>query len=472
MHNFRHVGKIILSAAILLLLFMSGATVYAAATGNPASQSLFTAQTPASLGQSDGAGVNYELGTLLQSNTAGQITAVRFWKDASESGTHTGNIWSSSGKLLATVTFANETPSGWQLQNLTAPISIAANTTYVVSVNTGNTFYVATTGGLSSPVVSGNLSTVAGNNGVYGNPGTFPTNSWQNSNYFRDVVFAPGVTSGSPTVAPTITTQPTSQTVMVGQTATFSVTATGTAPMSYQWQKNGTAISGATSPTYTTPPAVATGTGARFAATVTNSAGSVTSSGATLTIGAATLLLNSNTSALSFGNVNMSSATSQNVTLTNGGNSSVTISNVSISGAGYGASGVPAGLILSAGQTATLDVTFDPSATGSMTGSVTVTSNATNSPDKITLSGTGVAAVAHSASLSWTPSTSTVVGYNCYASTVSGGPYTKLTAQPVATTTCKDTTVQAGMTYYFVVTSINASGVESVYSSQISAAIP
>src|SRR4029077_14776994 len=54
-------------------------------------------------------------------------------------------------------------------------------------------------------------------------------------------------------VAPTITTQPVNQTVTAGQTATFTVAATGTAPLSYQWRKNGTAISGATSSTYTTP---------------------------------------------------------------------------------------------------------------------------------------------------------------------------------------------------------------------------
>jgi hypothetical protein len=170
--------------------------------------------------------------------------------------------------------------------------------------------------------------------------------------------------------------------------------------------------------------------------------------------------------------VNLSVISSQNVTLTNAGNSSVSISSVSISGAGFGASGVPTGLILSPGQTASLNVTFDPAATGSVTGSVTVASSATNSPDKITLSGTGIVALAHSASLSWIASTSSVIGYNCYSSTVSGGPYTKLTAAPVTTTSFTDTTVQSGRTYYYVVTSVNSAGLESVSSSQVSAVIP
>jgi hypothetical protein len=122
---------------------------------------------------------------------AGQVTAIRFWKDSNETGTHTGRIWSTTGQVLASVTFSGETASGWQQQNLTTPLSILANTQYVVSVNTGNNYYVATSGGLASSVVNGDLSTVVGNNGVYGSPGQFPTNSYNHGNYFRDVVFAP-----------------------------------------------------------------------------------------------------------------------------------------------------------------------------------------------------------------------------------------------------------------------------------------
>jgi hypothetical protein len=85
-------------------------------------------------------------------------------------------------------------------------------------------------------------------------------------------------------VAPSITTQPTNQTVTAGQIATFSVTATGTAPISYQWRKNGTAISGATSPSYTTPATTNSDNGAQFTVVVSNSAGSVTCNAATLTV--------------------------------------------------------------------------------------------------------------------------------------------------------------------------------------------
>ena len=85
-------------------------------------------------------------------------------------------------------------------------------------------------------------------------------------------------------VAPSITTQPSSVTITAGQTATFSVTATGTAPLSYQWSQNGTAISGATSSSYTTPAETTSASGAQFTVVVSNSAGSVTSNAATLTV--------------------------------------------------------------------------------------------------------------------------------------------------------------------------------------------
>ena len=85
-------------------------------------------------------------------------------------------------------------------------------------------------------------------------------------------------------VAPTITTQPANQTVTAGQTATFSVVASGTAPLTYQWQKNGSAISGATATSYTTPVTTTADSGELFRVVVSNSAGSVTSNSATLTV--------------------------------------------------------------------------------------------------------------------------------------------------------------------------------------------
>jgi hypothetical protein len=85
-------------------------------------------------------------------------------------------------------------------------------------------------------------------------------------------------------VAPAITTQPTGQTVLEGATASFSVVASGTAPLSYQWNKGGAPIAGATAATYPTPAAVMADSGSSFTVTVSNAAGSITSSAATLTV--------------------------------------------------------------------------------------------------------------------------------------------------------------------------------------------
>jgi hypothetical protein len=171
-------------------------------------------------------------------------------------------------------------------------------------------------------------------------------------------------------------------------------------------------------------------------------------------------------------NSNNVAGSTQSVTLTNTGTSKIAISNVSISGAGFRTSGTSAGTILTAGQTAVLDVTFDPAATGSVKGSITVTSNATNSPATITLSGAGVTQSQHSVTLSWNASTSAVIGYNVYRATVSGGPYAKLTSAPTPAMSYTDTAVQPGATYYYVATSVDSHDVESAYSRQTSVAVP
>src|SRR5205814_2164627 len=85
-------------------------------------------------------------------------------------------------------------------------------------------------------------------------------------------------------VAPTISTQPANQTVTAGQTVTFTVVASGTAPLSYQWQKNGANITGATSASYTTPATTTADSGAAFVVVVSNTAGTATSNAATLTV--------------------------------------------------------------------------------------------------------------------------------------------------------------------------------------------
>ncbi|ACK73468.1 Ig domain protein group 1 domain protein [Gloeothece citriformis PCC 7424] len=152
---------------------------------------VLTTQTPVDGNITDG--VSYELGMKFRSASGGQIIGIRYWKAPSETGTHTGKIWSATGTLLASVSFTNETASGWQYQALETPLNIQANTIYVVSVN-GNSYYVATNNGLANSIINGDLSSVAdNNNGVFNfNANSFPTSSWFNSNYFTDIVFVVG----------------------------------------------------------------------------------------------------------------------------------------------------------------------------------------------------------------------------------------------------------------------------------------
>ena len=359
---------------------------------------------------------------------------------------------------------------------VTTPVSISSQPVgATVTAGQTATFLVSATG-------TGPLSYQWRKNGAnitgatassYTTPAT--TNADNGAQYSVVVTNTAGnVTSSTVTLtvdtAPSITTQPASRTVVAGQTATFSVTASGTAPLSYQWQKNGANINGATAASYTTPATTTADTGAQFTVVVTNPVGNATSNAAALTVNAATLLLTANPTSLSFGSVNVSSNKMLSVTISNTGNSSVTIASVSQSGPGFSASGASSGLIIAAGQTATLNVTFAPSGAGSATGNVSVTSNATDSPASIGLTGSG--AVQHTVTLTWNASTSTVTGYYAYRGTISGGPYTKLSTSATGSTTFTDSTVQSGSTYFYVVTAVDSAGVESNDSNAVSASIP
>ena len=184
-----------------------------------------------------------------------------------------------------------------------------------------------------------------------------------------------------------------------------------------------------------------------------------------------TLELTASPSSLSFGSVAVGATASQSVTLANVGNSSVSISKVGISGTGFRATSLALPLTLAAGQSASFAVTFAPTATGSLSGSATVTSSATNSPATISLSGSG-APVSHSVALSWAPSSSSYAGFNVYRGSQSGGPYTKLNSALVSAAAYTDTSVVGGQSYWYVITEVDAAGAESAYSNQVSATIP
>ena len=174
----------------------------------------------------------------------------------------------------------------------TAPGITAQPMNETVSVGLTATFSVAASGTapFSYQWKKNNAAITGATAASYTTPAT--TNA-DNGSTFAVVVSntAGSITSNSATLTvtsnptpPGITTQPMSETVSVGLTATFSVVASGTAPLSYQWKKNNAAITGATTASYTTPATTNADNGSTFAVVVSNTAGSITSNSATLTV--------------------------------------------------------------------------------------------------------------------------------------------------------------------------------------------
>ena len=152
-------------------------------------QSLFaTNATPSVVNSGDTSSV--EVGVKFSASVSGTITGLRFYKGSSNTGTHVAHLWSSTGTLLGTATFTNETASGWQQVNFSSPIAISAGTTYVASYHTGGN-YSDTQNYFTSSVTNGQLSAPAAGNGVYayGTSASFPTNVYKSTNYYVDLVF-------------------------------------------------------------------------------------------------------------------------------------------------------------------------------------------------------------------------------------------------------------------------------------------
>jgi hypothetical protein len=195
-------------------------------------------------------------------------------------------------------------------------------------------------------------------------------------------------------VAPSITAQPASQTVTAGQTASFAVVAAGTAPLSYQWQKNGANIAGASSASYTTAATTTSDSGSTFHAVVTNTAGTVTSAAATLTVNPAPAPgIQVSSTSLNFGNAVLGSTLSQVLIITNTGTATLSITQVTETGSAFfTVSGFSLPLNVNAGQQTTITAAYLPTSVGTVSGNISIVSNAPGSPLAISLSGTGVAA--------------------------------------------------------------------------------
>ena len=261
-----------------------------------------------------------------------------------------------------TVVATGTAPLSYQWQKNGANIAAATSPSYTTPVTT-----TADTGSTFVVVVSNGVGTATSNTAT--------------------------LTVSAAPVAPTITTQPANQTVTAGQTATFTVATGGTAPLSYQWQKNGANIAGATSSSYTTLATTTADSGSTFVVVVSNSVGTATSNAATLTVNPVPVpAIQVNPTSISFGNVVVGTTLTQGLIISNAGTATLSITQITVTGATFSTSGYALPLSVNAGQQTTITVAFLPTAVSTVSGNMSIVSNAQTSPTTVGLSGAGVAA--------------------------------------------------------------------------------
>ncbi|WP_433361650.1 DUF4082 domain-containing protein [Streptosporangium sp. CA-115845] len=163
-----------------------------------------------------------EVGVKFRTKFAGTIKSIRFYKGSSNTGTHVGNLWSSSGQLLASATFTNETASGWQQVDFATPITVTADTTYIASYHTASGNYSISRPYFSIPYAHGPFtvpaSAASNGNGVYayGAASNFPTSAYQATNYWVDVVLVPMRSLWDDQTIPPVSSQPDNRAIVVG----------------------------------------------------------------------------------------------------------------------------------------------------------------------------------------------------------------------------------------------------------------
>ncbi len=177
-------------------------------------------------------------------------------------------------------------------------------------------------------------------------------------------------------------------------------------------------------------------------------------------------------SSLAFGNSALNTTATQTVKISNTGTASATITQDAVTGTAF-STGLTTPLTLGAGQSVTATIVFTPTTAGGLSGALSLSGNGV-SLLTIPLSGTGVSSILHSVDISWAASlASPLQGYNVYRGTTTGGPYAKISPSLTSTTLLfTDTTVVSGGHYFYVVTDVNTSGVESAASNEVAVTIP
>ena len=368
----------------------------------------------------------------------------------------------STGTASVTISGMTFSGSGVSVSGLAVPMTLAAGK----DANLTITYKPSSAGTLAGSVsILSNASDPSEVVGLSGTATTAPTSTLTatpSSIAFGNVVVGTGAT----------------QTIRLANSGTANVTVSGLTP-----SVAAVSVSG-----LTVPMTLAPGASANFTAAFKPTAASSVSGSITVTSNAtdssmpialtgtgeaAVTQLTASPTNVSFGNTNVGSSNARQVTVTNTGNVGVTIASASVAGTGFSLSGSGSSVALNPGQSETYTVTFGPKSAASDTGTFSIASNAAGSPMTVGLSGTGVtSSTSHSVALAWDRSSSTVVGYFVYRSSKPSGPYAKVNSSADASTSYSDSTVANGQVYYYVVTAVDSSNIESAYSNQVSVTIP
>ncbi|MDR7252406.1 hypothetical protein J2X46_001382 [Nocardioides sp. BE266] len=252
--------------------------------------SIFGSTTPSTPDTDDGVGV--ELGLRFTPVVDSFVTGVRFYKGAGNTGTHVGSLWSPTGQRLGQVTFANETATGWQAANFGEAVPVVAGQTYTVSYTAPRGHYASQQWAFAYRGIDGGAMEVAGGfgaqpPGVYGVAGTLPSSSYQNNNYFVDVIYS--ATDDSPLIAMSQAPAPGSSAIPATTTvsARFSKPMSGTPGLVLRDANNqavaGTTMYDAANRTITFTPTAQLASFVRYTATLsgTDAQGNPITSGAT-----------------------------------------------------------------------------------------------------------------------------------------------------------------------------------------------
>jgi hypothetical protein len=234
---------------------------------------LETSSTPviADSGETDAV----SLGLKFSPTVDGFVKGIRYYRAATNTGTHKGSLWSASGTRLATVTFTDG-PVGWQTAEFSAAVEVQAGTDYVASYYAPNGHYSVTSDYFETPVINTPLKSV-GTGGVFGyGSDSFPTQGWANSHYFVDVIFDTGDASapavGSVVPAAGSTTAKVDTTIKVQfQRAIDPATLQFTLALSSGGNISGQATYDAGTRTATLTPAIPLGYATSYRATVSAS---------------------------------------------------------------------------------------------------------------------------------------------------------------------------------------------------------